>query len=121
MCKKFKCDYRFVKGEDSGNFRYVMLVDSKVAKWNEYRKKIRDYREEIRINRLLKLKSSKEDMEKHEKLQIKRKKRMKKYRKKIYRKREKRTRNMMKDFHYKVAHYLCRNFENICIPHFNTH
>ena len=38
----------------------------------------------------------------------------------MYHKEERRTCNIVKDFHYKLAWYLCSNFENICWPNFKA-
>ena len=38
-----------------------------------------------------------------------------------YRKAERKAKHVVKDMHYKSAHFLCKSFDNIFFPAFNSH
>jgi hypothetical protein len=39
----------------------------------------------------------------------------------MYRLAETKTVNIIKDLHYKTAHFICQNYDTIFYPYFNAH
>jgi transposase len=109
------------------------VVARRCKKYKEHKEiernnKYKEHKEIERINNINPLKSKRWKKARRKKGKIvktlsnpslQREKRKLKRSKRRYHKALQRSSNVVKDMHYKVAHYLCRNYKQIILPYFN--